>query len=188
MNQEILDIWSPWGEKTAEKQSRKKCHEQGLWHQTVHIWVLNSDNQLLLQQRQLDRESNPGKWDISAAGHIPSGQSALEAAQRELDEEIGLDIHLEELEYLGRVKHVYQQGSSWINREFQEIYMVKNDKKIESFQFQKEEVNALRWIDLHQFWKWVDQSICPWEDHAQLVSHPREYALMKDVLSHSKHR
>lgn len=174
---EILDIWDEHGHQTRQSTSRDECHKNGLWHQTVHIWVVNPQNQLLVQQRQFDRESNPGKWDISAAGHIPSGQKALDAALRELDEEVGIQTHPTGLEYLGRVKHTYSQGSAWTNREYQEIYLHKGSYELDELNYQESEVNALKWISLEDFWAWSKS------ESEDLVSHPREYALMESILT-----
>jgi isopentenyl-diphosphate Delta-isomerase len=173
---EILDVWNELGNKTNQSKSRDECHQKGLWHQTVHVWVINSKNELLIQQRQLDRESNPGKWDISAAGHIPRGQSPTEAALRELNEEVGISITPSEIEYLGRVKHIYGRGESWINKEYQEVYLHRGSYELEQLNYQESEVSSIKWIDINKFWKWS-------QSHSDnLVSHPQEYALVKSIL------
>ena len=183
--------------------SRDICHAEGLWHQTVHLWVVDSWGRLLLQRRALDRESNPGRWDISAAGHISSGQSALEAVLRESYEEIGLSISAEDLQYCGRVKHGYD-GPKFMNREFQEIYLLQLQSDATSgtvvegedeikIKIQASEVMDFTWVCLDEFWGLVEQiehGVVPTEENMAiqilregLVSHPLEYALMKEVLS-----
>ena len=200
---EMLDTFDAWGQATGEVVSRDICHAQGLWHQTVHLWVVDSLGRLLLQRRALDRESNPGRWDISAAGHIISGQSALEAVLRESYEEIGLSISAEDLQYCGRVKHGYD-GPKFINREFQEIYllqlqpdatsgaMVEYEGEIK-IQIQASEVMDFTWVYLDEFWSLVDRiehgDLTTEENmgiqilREGLVSHQLEYALMKEILS-----
>ena len=51
---------------------RRKCSAQcvGDWHRAVHVWLFAMDTQrLLLQKRSQIKDSWPGRWDISAAGH-----------------------------------------------------------------------------------------------------------------------
>ncbi len=58
-------------------------------HRSVHIMVLHPDGKLLLQKRSMIKDTQPGKWDTSVGGHVGFGQSYLEAAQREGEEELG---------------------------------------------------------------------------------------------------
>lgn len=56
----------------------------------IWLWRKSVDNEveILLQQRSFGRSSSPGKFSISAAGHINDGESVLQAAIRETKEEI----------------------------------------------------------------------------------------------------
>ena len=76
-------------------------HEDGSLHPTVHTWIVRSNNKsgydLLLQKRSACKDSNPGCWDISSAGHVGAGQGYLESAIRELKEELGIDAYPEQL-------------------------------------------------------------------------------------------
>ena len=70
-------------------------HEDGSLHPTVHTWIVRSNDKsgydLLLQKRSECKDSNPGCWDISSAGHVEAGHGYLESAIRELKEELGID-------------------------------------------------------------------------------------------------
>ncbi len=69
-----------------------------LIHRSVHVLVLNQGGLLLLQKRSMLKDTQPGKWDTSVGGHVGFGQSYVEAAIRESEEELGLVI--DQLEYL----------------------------------------------------------------------------------------
>jgi isopentenyl-diphosphate Delta-isomerase len=86
---ELLDVLDSRGRLTGAVKSRGEVHRTGFWHRTVHIWIINGKKQLLLQKRSINKESYPGLWDISAAGHITAGDSIRNAAIRELKEELG---------------------------------------------------------------------------------------------------
>ncbi|MGV7468041.1 NUDIX domain-containing protein, partial [Mycobacterium kansasii] len=63
-------------------------HRDGDYHRAVHVWIYcESTNELLLQKRSDCKDSWPGQWDISSAGHISAGDSSLITARRELHEE-----------------------------------------------------------------------------------------------------
>lgn len=67
-----------------------KAQKDGLIHRIVRIMVENSKGKILLQKRA-NKVTWPNCWDNSAAGHVDAGEDYLEAAKRELFEEIGLD-------------------------------------------------------------------------------------------------
>ena len=86
--EELFDIvHAATGEPTGEVQPRSRVHAAGLFHRSVHVWLLHaSSGSLLLQQRAAAKDSWPGRWDISAAGHISAGEGPLETAVREVEE------------------------------------------------------------------------------------------------------
>jgi isopentenyldiphosphate isomerase len=61
-------------------------------HRSVHIYVFNRRGEVLLQLRSKDRDIQPGRWDTSEGGHLDAGEEYLQAARRELREELGVDI------------------------------------------------------------------------------------------------
>jgi 16S rRNA (adenine1518-N6/adenine1519-N6)-dimethyltransferase len=68
---------------------RSEVHGNNLRHRAVHILIFNHADQVYLQQRSRWKDRHPLKWDSSAAGHVGDGESYDEAAQRELQEELG---------------------------------------------------------------------------------------------------
>lgn len=73
--------------------TRKECHSNPkLIHRTAHVIVLNSNSKILLQKRSLNKDVQPGKWDTAVGGHFSVGESAIEAAKREMNEELGIPL------------------------------------------------------------------------------------------------
>lgn len=61
---------------------RSEVHRDGDYHRAVHVWIYSeSTGELLLQRRADCKDSWPGQWDISSAGHISAGDSSLSSAQ-----------------------------------------------------------------------------------------------------------
>ena len=74
---EMLDIVDENGVPTGETVDREAAHRNGIRHRTSHVWILrkrNGKTQVLLQKRSLNKDSHPGCYDTSSAGHIPSGE------------------------------------------------------------------------------------------------------------------
>jgi len=76
---------------------RGEVHALGVFHKSVHIFLFNSKGEIYLQKRGLDREEFPGLWSSSASGHIDPGEPLAYCAQRELKEELGIKVKLEEV-------------------------------------------------------------------------------------------
>ncbi len=61
-------------------------------HAVVHVQILNSKGQLLLQKRADNKDVQPGKWDTAIGGHIHSGETVEHALHRESEEELGISM------------------------------------------------------------------------------------------------
>lgn len=89
---EYLDIVDEQGQPTGEIVSRTLAHTKGIRHRTAHIWIVRRKNehfQVLMQKRAMSKDSFPGKYDTSSAGHIQAGDEPLASGLRELAEELG---------------------------------------------------------------------------------------------------
>jgi len=141
---ELIEIYSPDGQPTNQAKPRSIIHQQGLWHKTVHTWILEtSTKRLLLQRRSPLKLNHPNQWDCSSAGHISFGQASDEAAMREVEEELGLQISLQELgQPIGtmRVQLVLNEGT-YLDNEFIDVYLVKREVvEVDKLKLQESEV------------------------------------------------
>jgi len=76
---------------------RSKVHGDNLRHRAVHILIFNDVGEVYLQKRSRRKDRHPLLWDSSAAGHVCAGEGYDEAAQRELQEELGINVPLEKV-------------------------------------------------------------------------------------------
>ena len=177
--QERIDIINIRGEKTGESATYDEVHKRGLMHRTVHIWLINDKEQLLLQKRVQNKRAYPLHWDISAAGHISAGESSLEAAQKEVREEIGLDIPSDQFRFLFTIKQERLiHGDDFIDDEINDIYLVKYNGHTSDFKLGSDEVESVKWIDIPQFKAWIKGT------GEKIVPHEEEYRhLLKEIAS-----
>ncbi|NDV47366.1 NUDIX domain-containing protein [Paludibacter sp. 221] len=89
---EYFPIVNEEGEVTG-RASRKECHSGTFWlHPVVHLHVLNSQGELYLQKRSMNKDIQPGKWDTAVGGHVDYGESIEEALRREAHEELSIKV------------------------------------------------------------------------------------------------
>jgi isopentenyl-diphosphate delta-isomerase type 1 len=88
---EIFEIVDE-NDRVIGQAPRSECHgNPALVHRVAHVLVFNSRGELLLQKRSAAKDIQPGKWDTSVGGHLDPGESYLEAACREMREELGIE-------------------------------------------------------------------------------------------------
>ena len=88
---EMIDIYDDLGQKTGETAENCEVHRKGLIHKGICVWILNSNNEVLLQRRASDT-TLPNMLDISFSGHVKSGETAMDAVIREGKEELGFPV------------------------------------------------------------------------------------------------
>lgn len=137
---EIWDLYDENRNLMGKQHFRGEPLSEGEYHLVVHICIFNSENQLLIQQRQRFKEGWPGMWDFSAGGSACKGETSLMAAERETREELGLDLNLKTERPVFTIH--FKEG-------FDDYYIVTRSVDIETLTLQESEVAAVKWVD-HQ--------------------------------------
>lgn len=164
---EYLDVVDENGVPTGEIVDRQTAHREGKRHRTAHLWLLRRREgrvQLLLQKRSAEKDSYPGCYDISSAGHIPAGTDYIPSALRELREELGLEAEPEELILCGVRRFEYQSlfhGRPFHDNQVSRVYAVWRDVEPEELTLQPEEVSEVLWMDYEVCREGVRQSSFP---------------------------
>ena len=75
---------------------KMEAHEKAVLHRAFSVFIFNSDNELMLQQRALHKYHSPGLWTNTCCSHQRDGESNLQAGKRRLQEEMGFVTDLKE--------------------------------------------------------------------------------------------
>ena len=139
---EYIDLFDQNNNPLKISKEKKQAHEDGDFHRTAHIWIINNHIELLLQKRSASKKSHPNCWDISVAGHIKAGEEVLDGAIRELEEELGVEVKKDDLKYITTIKST----KNLKNMEFQYVYLLECNKKIDEYIFKDNEVSEVKYV------------------------------------------
>lgn len=161
---ELFDVCNELGEPTGEIVSREEAHRDGILHRTSHVWILREKDgrkQVLLQKRSMQKDSYPGLYDTSSAGHIPAGEEPLLSALRELEEELGIRATADQLTYAGNFRIEYEEtfhDRIFHDNEFTHVYVYQEVVDIQDLSFQETEVEDAAWFNLEEVWREIQYS------------------------------
>ncbi len=171
--EEWIEVLTPAGEPAGGRKRKSEVHRDGDWHRAAHLWLLTPDGRVLLQRRSLAKENHPGLWDVSVAGHVSAGETAVEAAVREAEEEIGLALRAEELRHVATIaEESVLRGGTYIDREHHEVFVCRRELDLGALKLQEDEVDEVALVTLAEFRARVRGG------DPSLVPHPGEYELL----------
>lgn len=154
---EYFDLYNQDRIPLGKQIQRGNKIPEGEYHIAVHVCVFNSDNQMLIQQRQPFKEGWSNMWDVSTGGSAVAGENSAAAAQRELEEEIGLKFSFENIRPMLTVH--FDHG-------FDDIYTICSDAAISDLKLQYEEVQAVKWATEEEILSMIaDSSFIPYHEH-----------------------
>ena len=93
MPSELVEVLDK-NKKFIKSERVHECHENGLWHRSVGVFIFNEKKELLLQKRNQNMYVSPGRYCCSASGHVSYGENIEYSAYKELKEELGIETKL----------------------------------------------------------------------------------------------
>jgi len=76
---------------------KMEAHKKGLLHRAISVFIFNSNNEWLLQQRAQHKYHSGLLWSNASCTHPMGGEDEISAANRRLEEEMGMEASLEKL-------------------------------------------------------------------------------------------
>ena len=87
---EKFDVLNYKYEKTWRIGNRYEQLKDGEFRKVVHLCIFNSKGEMLIQKRNRNKNTWPSRWDVTCGGAVITGETVIEALERELFEELGL--------------------------------------------------------------------------------------------------
>lgn len=179
---ELLDLVDENGVPTGQVKERTLIHRDGDRHRASHVWLVRRRAEIwqaLLQKRSESKDSHPGCYDISSAGHIPAGEDWLTSACRELREELGLTVPSNALQEVG-IRRFYWEGrfygQPFRDRQVSKVYYLLWDGEPEKLALQASEISRVQWMELTTCYGKIQDGTLP------NCIYPGELELLADAL------
>jgi isopentenyl-diphosphate delta-isomerase len=142
---------------------KMEAHEKALLHRAFSVFVINSNNELMLQQRALQKYHSPGLWSNTCCSHQRDGEENIEAGLRRLQEEMGFETPLE---YLFNFIYKAPFDNGLTEHELDHVMLGRYEGKPS---INPEEVAS---------WKWMDIDLI----HADLINNPADYTVWFAII------
>ncbi|MDB4016147.1 isopentenyl-diphosphate Delta-isomerase [Flavobacteriaceae bacterium] len=142
---------------------KMEVHEKALLHRAFSVFVINSNNEMMLQQRALQKYHSPGLWTNTCCSHQRDGEENIEAGLRRLQEEMGFETPLEYL-FNFIYKAPFDNGLTEHELDHVMLGRYEGDPSINP-----EEVAS---------WKWMDIDLI----HADLINNPADYTVWFAII------
>lgn len=148
---ELLEVVDEQDRPTGQVLDKTIVHGRGLLHRVAHVWITDG-NRLLQQRRGLKTKIMPGRWDASASGHVDPGETYVQAAQRELQEEVGLELPEDRFQSFGVfMREEPVEGNAYRHRVIGDNFVVlERNLALDALQLARGEVLGARWYPLDQ--------------------------------------
>ena len=152
---ELFDLYNINNELIGKTMVRGDSNKKGEYHKVVHIWIRNSKDEYLIQQRNKSTDYIPYQW-APTAGSVQTKESSIETALRETYEEIGLMLDPNELEFVDSFFINHPHANFIID-----LYMVYKDVDIDALVIDPIEVKNIQFasrkkievmVKNNQFW------------------------------------
>lgn len=135
-----MELWDLYDEnriKLGRTMIRGDRQPDGVYRIVVHACIFNSKGEMLIQQRQPFKSGWSNMWDVTVGGSAVSGDTSRRAVERELSEELGLEMSFDGI-----------MPALTVNCDgvFDDIYIaVRDDIDISALKLQYSEVQSVKW-------------------------------------------
>jgi isopentenyldiphosphate isomerase len=134
---EHWDILDAEGNKTGKTIERGRTLKSGEYHLVVHIYIINSIKEFLIQKRSMKKDIWPGRWDVTG-GAVICGEDSITGAVREVEEELGVTIAPEKFKLITRLKR----------RDFLiDVWAAFKDIQLDKVVMQEDEVDEVKYVN-----------------------------------------
>ena len=138
---ELVDLLNNRKELIGETCERNSVPE-GKYRLSIHIWIVNDKNEILIQQRSASRKMFPNMW-TNTGGACIAGETSIETVFRELKEELNVIPNIDDLELIASYKR---------KKDYVDVWLLRQNINIKDLKFNDNEVQAAKWASIEE-WK-----------------------------------
>ena len=142
---------------------KMEAHEKGILHRAFSVFILDYKNKILLQKRALSKYHSPGLWTNTCCSHQRLNETSLQAGNRRLIEEMGIDLELKEI-FTFKYKAPFSNGLT--------------ENELDHVLIGYTERNPIINPDEVSDWKWVDIELI----HQDLALNPKNYTIWFKIV------
>lgn len=159
--EEIWDILDENGNKTG-RTMKKGLVPEGFYHLGADVWIVNSENKILIQKRSPQKRNSPNVWAMTG-GSVIKGETSLQTIERETKEELGICLNMQDIKLVKQ----YKTGTVWLD-----TYLIRQDIDLADIIMQEEEVCEVKWATYDE----IEEIF----NHKQFMENRWEY--IRDIL------
>ena len=121
-----------------------EAHQKGLLHRAFSVFIFNSKGEMLIHRRALGKYHSPGLWTNTCCSHPRPNETVLDAANRRLDEEMGMGESLSEV-----ISFIYHHkfDNGLVEHEFDHILTGISDALPS---INEDEVDSYKYIEIEE--------------------------------------
>lgn len=147
---ETWDVYDKDRNLTGKQMNRGERFEQGAYHLVVHVCLFNKHGEMLIQQRQPDKDDWKNMWDVTVGGSAIAGENSQQAAEREVKEEIG---------YILDLQHTRPSITVNFEKGFDDYYLIEADLDIIDLSLPTEEVVQVKWASKDEIFHMISEGL-----------------------------
>lgn len=137
---EYWDLYDKSKNKIGKTVRRGDKLANDEFHLVVNVWIINDEGKFLITQRS-SAKAHPLMWECTG-GSALKGEESLDAAIREVKEEIGIDVDKSKAHFIGTTLRYYKDCPDIID-----VWIFHSNINLNDVVLQKEEVNDIMWAD-----------------------------------------
>ena len=139
---EKWDILDEKGNITGRTMNKgdKIVWQNGIYHPGADVWIINSENRILIQKRSPQKKFKPNVWAMTG-GSVIKGETPLETLKRETMEELGINLDVDKAIKIKR----YKTDNVWLDE-----YIVRQDIDLSQVVLQEDEVSEVKFATFQE--------------------------------------
>ena len=150
---ELWDVYRADGSVVEGKVSVRGHHDllKNEYHLVVYVWIINDQNEVIISKRQKGKTFE-GMWECTG-GCAQRGDTSLQAALREVREELGIELDPDKGEKFKRYIRKFPQGAAALC----DVWVFRQNFQLEDITVQKEEVSEAKIVPITEFLDMIEK-------------------------------